>query len=146
MSCRPDKIKNCFVMKLFRGLIPHSCSESVSLGFWTKSPTPPLGHRLISTHNLAIGSKCSTPTLNDSNFVANMQTVWLPSAVGSLIVLKYVMTSFLESSLMEVAYFKWVLINLQLWTNSFFSLEGPHNVKISLASTVRGLNIRAFAQ
>lgn len=77
--------------------------------------------------------------LHNSNLVANVQTVWLPSALGNLTVLKYIMTSFPEMSLKGGSVFQ-LDTNKPVALNKFLSFSGKvtlQNVKISLAPTVK---------
>lgn len=71
--------------------------------------------------------------LNNSDFVANVQSVWLPSAIGNLTVLKYIMTSFLEISL-KGGYIFQLDTNKPIALNKFLPFPGKvtlQNVKIS---------------
>lgn len=76
--------------------------------------------------------------LNKTDFVANVQSVWLPSAIGNLTVLKYIMTSFLEISLKGCYIFQ-LDTNKLIALNKFLLFPGKvtlQNVRISLAPTV----------
>lgn len=76
--------------------------------------------------------------LNNSDFVATVQGVWLPSAIGNLLVLKYIMTSFFEISL-RGSYIFQLDTNKLIALNKFLPFPGKvtlQNVKITLVPTV----------
>lgn len=119
--CRNGKV-NYFVVKLLS-------SDSSRYVIRTSEQKTQLYHSEALAHKYSIPRNREQMLylhcFNNSNFMANVQTVWLPLAIRNLIVLTYMMTSFREISPKEGCIFQ-VDFNKPIALNQFLPYSGSY--------------------